>query len=373
MSGRIRQLAARDPVVLVVDDQRSNLDLVAAVLRNNGYAVDEALGGDAALAAVATRVPDLVLLDMLMPGVDGFAVACALRDSPPTADVPVIFVTAAAERQHLVRAFECGAVDFVAKPFVVEELLARVRTHLELKFARDHLKRVAREREDLASLVAHDLKNPLSTIRFSAQLLRRQTGDPERATRLAEMIQSSVDNALAFIQDYLERRAEDELPRELGNEPVALDDAAREALDRFRLQAEAKEITIGAAALEPVVVRGDPGAIAHVIDSLLSNAIKFSVAGSSIEIASGPGTPGCGRCLVLDRGEGISAEDQRKLFRRFVRLKAQPTAGEAGNGLGLAFAKRDIARMGGELWYEDRDGGGAVFAFELPLAPLYVE
>ena len=100
MSGRIRQLAARDPVVLVVDDQRSNLDLVAAVLRNNGYAVDEALGGDAALAAVATRVPDLVLLDMLMPGVDGFAVACALRDSPPTADVPVIFVTAAAERQH---------------------------------------------------------------------------------------------------------------------------------------------------------------------------------------------------------------------------------------------------------------------------------
>lgn len=368
MSGRIRQLAARDPVVLVVDDQPSTRELVCAILRQGGYLIREAGGGQEAIDAVAESPPDLVLLDMLMPGIDGFAVTAALRENPATADLPVIFLTAATERQYLVRAFECGAVDFVAKPFVSEELLARVRTHLELKFTRDHLKRIAREREDLASLVAHDLKNPLSTIRFSTQLLERQPGDAERTARLAGTIRTSIDNALAFIQDYLERRADDEVMRHLRTERVALDAAVLESAARFEPALHAKELRLALDGVEPVEVQGDPAAVAHVIDNLLSNAIKFSAAGSPIEIACGPGSPGTGRCLVLDRGEGIDPEEQRKLFRRFVRLKAQPTEGDAAHGLGLALAKRDVARMGGELWYEHRAGGGSVFAFELPLA-----
>jgi len=368
MTGRIRQLAARDPVVLIVDDQPSTLELLSAMLRHTGYVVRVATGGQEAIETAPEDPPDLVLLDMLMPGVDGFAVAAALHEHPATADLPVIFLTAATERQHLVRAFECGAVDFVAKPFVSEELLARVRTHLELKFARDHLRRIAREREDLTALVAHDLKNPLSTIRFSAQLLERQAGDAARTAKLAGTIRTSVDNALAFIQEYLERRGDDELSRELRSERVSLDGAVTDAAERFALQLAAKEQTLVLDALQPVEVQGDHDAIAHVIDNLLSNAIKFSASGSTIEIACGQGSPGTGRCLVLDRGQGIDAEDQRKLFRRFVRLKANATAGEAGHGLGLALAKRDVVRMGGELWYEDRANGGAVFAFELPLA-----
>jgi two-component system, sensor histidine kinase and response regulator len=368
MTARIRQLAARDPVVLVVDDQPSTRELVGALLRQAGYVVREATGGVDALRQATADPPDLVLLDMLMPGVDGFAVTTALHEHPATADLPVIFLTAAAERQYLVRAFECGAVDFVGKPFVAEELLARVRTHLELKFARDHLKRIAREREDLASLVAHDLKNPLSTIRFSAQLLERQPEDGPRTVRLAGTIKTAVDNALGFIADYLERRAGEASPEQQQLGRVALDAAVLDAAARFEPALAAKSLTLAVDELTPVEVRGDPAAVAHVIDSLLSNAIKFSVAGSPIEIACGLGNPGTGRCLVLDRGEGIGEEDQRKLFRRFVRLKPQATAGEAGEGLGLALAKRDIAQMGGELWYEGRPGGGSVFAFELPLA-----
>jgi two-component system, sensor histidine kinase and response regulator len=368
MTARIRQLAARDPVVLVVDDQQSTRELVGALLRQAGYVVREASGGVDALRQAPADPPDLILLDMLMPGVDGFAVTTALHEHPATAGLPVIFLTAAAERQYLVRAFECGAVDFVAKPFVGEELLARVRTHLELKFARDHLKRIAREREDLASLVAHDLKNPLSTIRFSAQLLERQPDDAQRTLRLAGTIRSAVDNALAFIADYLERRAGEERPREARLERVALDAAVLDAAARFEAAIAAKSLTLSVDALTPVEVRADPAAVAHVLDSLLSNAIKFSAAGSPIEVACGPGSPGTGRCLVFDRGEGIAEEDRRKLFRRFVRLKPNATAEDAGSGLGLAFAKRDVAQMGGELWYEDRPGGGSVFAFELPLA-----
>lgn len=369
MTGNLGTMLARDPVILVVDDQEANIRLVGTVLTQAGFEVVPALGGRQALARATAAVPDLVLLDMLMPDVDGFEVARQLRADAATAHVPIIFLTAATEREHLVHAFEAGAVDYVTKPFVAEELLARVRTHLELKLTRDHLKRIASEREELASLVAHDLKNPLSTIRFSAQLQQRNPEDTARVTKLAGLVLSATDNALSFIHHYLERRAEGELLRNFKQEPVSIDQAVRRVAARFEIQAQAKELTMRFDALEPVSARGDTVAIEHVIENLVSNAIKFSAPGGEIAFASGRGSPGMARVVVMDRGCGVSAEDQRKLFRRFVRLQGQPTGAESSSGLGLALAKQDVAQMSGELWYEDRPGGGARFAVELPLAP----
>src|SRR5688572_14392244 len=152
MTGLAALLSGRDPTVLVVDDQEPNLRLVGTVLTQAGYDVMPALTGEQALARIKARVPDVALLDMLMPGMDGFQLAERLRDDERTADVPIIFLTASNEREGLVRAFESGAVDYLTKPFVAEELVARVRTHLELKLVKDHLARIAREREELAAL-----------------------------------------------------------------------------------------------------------------------------------------------------------------------------------------------------------------------------
>ncbi|MBS7458150.1 hybrid sensor histidine kinase/response regulator [Coralloluteibacterium stylophorae] len=364
----LAMLAGRAPSVLVVDDQEPNLRLISTVLRQAGHATLLAGSGERALELAAQTPPDLVLLDMMMPGMDGFAVLRALKEAPATAHVPAIFLTAASEREHLIRAFEAGAVDYLTKPFVAEELLARVRNHLELKLVRDHLRRVAHEREELAAIVAHDLKNPLSSIHFSAQLLQRGGEGPPSPEKLVRIIMTSTEDALAFIRRYLERRAEGELLRSFQSEPVDLRAVIERCAGRADVQVQAKLLRLEVEIQTEARALGDADALLQVLDNLISNAIKFSPPDGEIRIVVGRGSPGTVRVAVLDRGPGVSADEQKNLFRRYVRLATQPTGNEPSSGLGLALAKQDIAHMGGELWYESRAGGGSMFAFELPLA-----
>ena len=179
-------------LILIVDDQPTNIQTVGAHLTAAGFDVMPALSGEQAMQRIGARLPDLILLDLLMPAMDGFEVLALLRKDPKTAALPVIVLTAMHDRELLVRAFTSGAVDYVTKPFVVEELLARVRTHLELKRTRDHLARIAKEQAELTQIVAHDLKSPLSNIQFSTQMLQQKREMPaERSERLLKMIDTS--------------------------------------------------------------------------------------------------------------------------------------------------------------------------------------
>ena len=165
--------------VLVVDDQPANLRVVSALLERQGFHVAVAENGEAALDAVEAQPPDLMLLDMMMPGMDGFGVMEEMRYRAQPR-VPVVFLTAAQDRGLLLRAFEAGAVDYVVKPFIPEELLARVNAHVGLKLARDRLEQVARERQELVNLVAHDLKNPLTSVVFASDILVSGSLNPDR-------------------------------------------------------------------------------------------------------------------------------------------------------------------------------------------------
>lgn len=374
MSKIISTLQIRPPVVLAVDDQEANIRLVGTVLSQAGYDVIPAFNGEQALRRIQTRVPDLILLDMRMPGMDGFELAERLRKEPRTANVPIIFLTAANEREVLVKAFAKGAVDYITKPFVAEELIARVHAHVELKLARDHLERLVREREEIAALVAHDLKNPLSSIRFSAQLLQRGNGasseaNAERTDSLVGLIQDAATHGLKQIQRYLEKRADIELRRRMNIVPVPLHDALLFACKRFRIQAEARGMPFECENFTDVSIMADPEALGQVLDNLVSNALKYSPAGSPVTVLMGSGSTGHARMAVMDRGDGVSADKQKQLFRRFVRLNADQPPSES-TGLGLALAKQDVDQMGGSMWYEDRPGGGAAFILELPLADI---
>jgi two-component system sensor histidine kinase/response regulator len=192
--------ASTDPAgrILVVDDQQANLQVVSALLSRKGYEVVTAANGNDALALVRSRPPDLVLLDMLMPGMDGFELLAELRRDPSLVQLPVVFLTVAQDRDLLLRAFESGAVDYVTKPFMPEELLARVETHLGLKRMRDRLERVARERQELVNLVAHDLKNPLTSIHFAADILLAGDVSDARRQRYLGMIRESTDDAFGI-------------------------------------------------------------------------------------------------------------------------------------------------------------------------------
>jgi len=303
---------------------------------------------------------------MLMPDLNGVEVCRRLHALPGLAEIPVIFLTAATDREFLSQAFHEGAVDYVVKPFVHEELLARVKTHVELKHARDRLSAMLREREDLTDVVAHDLKNPLSNILFAAQMLGR---DGARAEELVPDIIASATEALRFIQRFLARRAEGEALRRFSAEEMDLGKLAAEAMQLQTASAQAHGIELVLESGDAPAL-ADPLATRNVLQNLISNAIRHSPGGQSVLVTVGPSRSGYTRCLVMDRGPGISEEDQKKLFQRFARLataqNALSASGEFSSGLGLAIAKHDIAQMGGHLWYEPRHEGGSIFGFELP-------
>ena len=351
--------------ILVVDDQAANVRVVGTLLGRKGYTVIPAHSGPEALAAVAGHAPDLILLDMMMPGMDGFELLEALREIPGLHKVPVVFLTAAQDRDMLLRAFDAGAVDYVTKPFMPEELLARVDAHIGLKLTRDRLERVARERQELVNLVAHDLKNPLSSVLFATEMLQLPDCKPERAPRYVQIIHESASDALGYIRSYLESQSQ------ATHQAAAQSADLRETLDwvarRYELQLEAHGMHIavlapgnaGQVAIAPMVLR-------QVVENLVSNAMKYAPEGGELELAVQAASPGYWRVLARDRGPGIPASLQRELFKPFRRLTEVDPAAGLSSGLGLSLAKQIIANAGGNLWYEDREGGGACFVIELP-------
>lgn len=356
--------------ILVVDDQPANLRVVSALLARHGYDVVVASNGEEALEIASAQVPDLMLLDMMMPGMDGFALLAEVKQRPELLRLPVVFLTAAQDRELLLRAFDSGAVDYVTKPFMPEELLARVNAHVGLKLARDRLERVARERQELVNLVAHDLKNPLTSVLFASDILLSDGVRAERVPRYLQMIQDSAQDALGYIKRYLETQADSAAHRRSAAVArVALAEVVDWIVGRYGLQLEGRgqQLRVVGGACEGVVAM-DGLVLRQVAENLISNAMKYAP-GSDVDLSTRNSSPGFWQLLVEDRGPGIPTSRQRELFRPFVRLtETDPTDGGMSSGLGLSLAKQIVATAGGQLWYEDRDGGGARFIVELPEA-----
>jgi len=356
--------ATAQPVVLVIDDQQANVRMVGALLSRSGYEVLPALSGGEGLELARSRKPDVVLLDMRMPGMDGFEVLKHLREDPETSDVPIIFLTADNDRENLISAFASGANDYITKPFVAKELLARVLTHVDLKRSRDALRRFAQEKQEMAELVAHDLRNYFANIILAADLLHTASSAAPSQQRLADSIRSSADSGMLFLQAFLEQQ--EHLANGSMIEPLPVRQILCEVVDLLSRGAAAKGIALELVAHETIIVSGLRAGVAHVLQNLVSNAIKYSPRGCQVELTAVV-HGNHGRLQVMDRGPGISREDQAKLFQRFVRLSSEPTEGESTTGLGLALAKQQARAMGGNLWYEWREGGGSIFTLELPL------
>ncbi|GHC03603.1 hybrid sensor histidine kinase/response regulator [Thermomonas carbonis] len=357
--------------ILVVDDQSANVRVVSALLARHGYAVTAASSGKDALQAATGEIPDLLLLDMMMPGMDGFELLAALRELPGFRQVPTVFLTAAQDRDLLLRAFEAGAVDYVTKPFMPEELLARVNAHIGLKLTRDRLERVAHERQELVNLVAHDLKNPLSSVLFATEMLLLPDCKPERVSRYIEIIDGSSRDALGYIRTYLEGQE-----RAAGAMATAAQPPSswlRDTLDwlatRYELQLDAKGLRLRISPLErDACVAIDGLVLRQVAENLVTNALKYARDGGELELLARPGAPGFWQLVAQDRGPGIPTSRQRELFKPFQRLTEVDPADGMSSGLGLSLAKQIIINAGGQLWYEDREGGGARFVIELPEA-----
>jgi two-component system sensor histidine kinase/response regulator len=329
-----------------------------------------ATGGLQAFQRLAVRRPDLILLDLLMPEMDGFEVCRRMREHPDWAEIPIIFLSSADDKGLIVRALESGGVDYITKPFNHAELVTRVRTHLALKEARDELKQLAEDRDELLGIMTHDLKNHLGGMDMSAQLLRDRTeamADP-KLRLMAENISHSSSQMLAFVKEFLANASADH-GLNLQPEPVHLSDAAARAAQQHQEAAQRKQLVFEVI-LPPkgTLVQADGAALNQVLDNLLSNAIKFSPPGKPIRLTVCPPGARYMECQVRDEGPGFSADDKTRMFRRYGRLSARPTAGEPSTGLGLSIVKKLVLAMEGEVACESTPGKGATFAFRLPRA-----
>jgi two-component system sensor histidine kinase/response regulator len=354
--------------ILVVDDQPTNIQVVGSVLGKLGHEIIPASDGATALKRLALRVPDLILLDLLMPEMDGCEVCRRLRENPSWKDIPVIFLSAADDKDFIVRALESGGVDYITKPFNQAELISRVRTQLALKSARDRLKQLAEDKDELLGILAHDLKSHLGGMQMSAQLLRdrmtRVQDDDKRTAQLAENILHSSGQLLGFVKEFLANAAAD---HGIAIKPVALNlaDAVAAAVQQYQESARRKQLDVrielpgtGTAVL------ADPVALDQVLDNLLSNALKFSPPGKRILVKVQLGDAHL-ECQIQDEGPGFTAEDKARMFRRYVRLSARPTSGEPSTGLGLSIVKKLVLAMNGELICESEPGKGATFTVRL--------
>ena len=353
--------------ILVVDDQPANIQIVGTVLGDLGCEIIPAADGPTALKRVALRTPDLILLDLLMPGMGGCEVCQRLKENPDSKDIPVIFLSAADDKDLIVRALNAGGVDYITKPFNHAELVSRVRTQLALKAARDRLQQLAEDKDELLGILAHDLKNNLGGMAMSAELLHGQIArfNDDRVARLAENILRTSSQSLAFLKEFLANAAADHgfVPKP---GEVRFAEIAGAVVRQYQESARRKHLEIQVEfPADDTTVFADATALDQVLDNLVSNAVKFSPPGKKIHMsirATGQNI----ECAVRDEGPGFTAEDKTRMFRRYSRLSARPTGGEPSTGLGLSIVDKLVRAMNGELACESNPGHGSTFTIRLP-------
>lgn len=358
--------------ILIVDDQEENRRIVSKVLSMMHYATLLASSSEEALETLEKQTPDLILLDVMMPGTDGITTCQKIKANDRWAGIPVIFLSAADDKNLIVQALEVGGVDFVTKPFNRAELVSRVRTQLALKRTSDQLRMLAEDKDEILGIIAHDLKNSLAGMKLSAGLLQARLAElPPRCAPLVENIMHATERMLSFMKEFLANQRAEQL--RLRKELVKLADAVRILAASHQPAAAAKNLTLTTTLPRAdVVVEADREGVMQVLENLVSNAIKFSPPGGSVDIVLEDPSGGVVRCVVKDTGPGFTAEDRAQMFRRYGRLSAQPTGDEPSTGLGLSIVKRLVDGMGGSIVLSDngQDENGAKFIVTLPVPAL---
>ena len=374
--------------ILVVDDDEVVRRLLCRFLAEEGYDLIEAADGATALAKVASMLPDLVLLDLRLPRIDGIDVCRRIKASPP--EVAVLFVTAVSDPVDQVRCLDAGAEDFGSKPVQRAILLARVRTQLRLKHLHDEIRAAHREserqvqrlravekmRDNLVHMIVHDLKNPLAGLGVGVELLQGLSQDSA-----SNAGQTTLNNMAActarlrsMVQNILDVSRMEETGINLEVSAFSMDGVVAALLSYSARQAAREQevrLTVNVAKDLPPVV-ADMNLVARVIENLVSNAIHWTDEGGEVQIDVEPREEGGFRVTISDRGPGVPEDQCHTIFDKFVRADGR-NAANMNHGLGLTFCRMTINAHGGVIWVEPREGGGSHFRFEIPLLALPAE
>ena len=361
------------PNVIIVDDTPANLQLLTGMLKERGYKVRPVPSGKLALQAAKNDPPDLILLDIMMPEMDGYEVCERLKADEKLREISVIFISALNETMDKVRAFGVGGVDYVTKPFQFEEVDARVSTHLELQRQRrklkenyEQLRRLEGLRDSLVHMIVHDLRNPLTGISGFLDLalaLERETltEDGLEYLQTAKRSTKAVIDMVSAVLDVSKMEA-GEMKLHLAE--CDLVRIAADLMSDMQSLKEAREMILDAPPA-PVTVVADKDLILRVIQNLLGNALKFTPSDGWIRLGIEPDENHvCVR--VWDNGPGIPVEYRERIFEKFGQVEARANRQKHSTGLGLTFCKLAVEAHGGSIGVESEVGKGSKFWFVLP-------
>ena len=364
--------------ILVVDDDPLNLRLFLDQLARAGFKILVAPSGKRALQQIEHVKPDLILLDVMMPGIDGFETCVRLKADETIKDVPVIFMTALSDTLDKVKGFEVGGVDYITKPCQYEEVFARINTHLTIRMLQEQLKKQNSQLKELnaskdkfLSMISHDLRSPFSSLRgliqFTAENI--QGWNKAKIEDAINLVSSSTNNLYALIENLLtwsriQRGVIEFQPQYVEIRKVIVQDVAL-----FGLIAEQKEIALINCVERSLLAYGDINMIDAVLRNLISNALKFTHSGGCVKIAAAQENQFV-KISVSDTGVGLRKENIAKLFRIDARYKQLGTAQEKGTGLGLILCREFVEKNGGEIGVESKINQGSTFFFTLPKIPL---
>jgi two-component system sensor histidine kinase/response regulator len=362
--------------VLAVDDEPANLDLISRRLAALGCTVLRATNGEQALAIADRDRPDLVLLDVMMPGIDGWETCRRLKANERTSAIPVIFVTAADQTQDVVKGFEAGGVDYIAKPVEALELAARVRSTLFTKRLQDQLRasnleliKVERSRQELIGMLGHDIRNLANSVVAFLQLVGMGQLDPSRPefAELLGLSESNVSEMLRMVNALLDVYKLEEGRLEAVPQAIRLEELARKSVSQVKPEARAKNITV-TSEVGDATVFVDDGLVVRVLTNLLANAVKHTPTGGKVHIEARKADEGTDFVLirVSDTGPGITNADAPNVFDRFYQGGNGRSRG--GTGLGLAFCRLAVALHGGTIRVANAGQPGAMIDLTLPAA-----
>lgn len=366
MNSNERQIS---PTILIVDDNSNNVKIIALTLRAFNYKLVIATNGQSAIDMVEKTRPDLVLMDVMMPGMDGYETCEKIKAKKENENIPVIFLTALSEKANIIRGFEVGGVDYITKPFNKEELISRVKTHLELKFTRDELQKNSNYLQSLNavkdrmfSVIGHDLRSPLGSVKMTLEYLSEtiEETSTEELKSTIDLLQKTTDEVFSLLENLLGWAKSQSGNLAITKEPIDLMDLGYKVYLLNKGNLKFKNIDFKLDIQPGTIVSADLNTITAVFRNLLSNAVKFTPNGGTISLLAKEVDD---KILIeiKDSGVGIPPENLPKLFDSTKHFTTFGTNRESGSGLGLTLCFDFVKKNDGEIWAESTVGKGTSF------------
>lgn len=358
----------QDPItILIVDDNHQNLKVVSNFLKEAGYRLALALNGKDALNIIRKIKVHLVLLDIMMPEMDGIETCKIIKNDPEISDIPVIFLTAKTQTEDIVEGFEAGGVDYITKPFQREELLVRVKNHVSLSLAKEKIIEMNKTRDKLYTIIAHDIKSPFSSIVLSFNMINGgllDTGSEDFKQVMRDLETTTVQTK-GLIDNLLQWANYSTIPENFKLKSNPILPIASECVMLLKGSASQKNIHIDINIPEDMTAWFDEVSIHTILRNLISNAVKFTNQNGKITINATKSENEKIMLSVEDTGVGMTKEMIQKVFKTDESVSTMGTKNERGTGIGLSLVKGFTEKNNGRLHVESTPGKGTVITLEL--------